>query len=123
MPWPVIIRWTWICLQGETRHNFSGRCRVIICLGGGVAARHLNRVFVLVLGWALIALGVVGLFVPILQGILFIILGLLVLSRESRTARFWLDRLAERFPTAHERARKVKDKLRYRFGGGPRSQR
>jgi len=58
---------------------------------------------VLVIGWALIALGVVGLFLPVLQGVLFILLGLYVLSRESTTARQWLDRLRARHPAVDER--------------------
>ena len=34
--------------------------------------RHVKRILVLIVGWAFILLGVVGLFLPILQGILFI---------------------------------------------------
>lgn len=60
----------------------------------------------------MIALGVVGLFVPILQGVLFIMLGLFVLSRESRTARRWLERLGEKYPKAHAAARRLKERLR-----------
>jgi uncharacterized membrane protein YbaN (DUF454 family) len=60
--------------------------------------RQVKRVVALVIGWALIALGVVGLFLPFLQGILFILLGLYVLSRESQTARRWLDRGRKRYP-------------------------
>jgi uncharacterized membrane protein YbaN (DUF454 family) len=42
-------------------------------------------------GFGLIALGVVGLFLPFLQGIAFIVLGLLLLSREYHWARRLLD--------------------------------
>lgn len=41
----------------------------------------------LTLGTAFLGLGVVGLFLPFLQGILFIVLGLTLLSRESARAR------------------------------------
>lgn len=74
--------------------------------------RHVKRIFVLTLGWSLIAFGIVGLFVPILQGILFIMLGLFVLSRESRTARRWLEKLGQRYPKTHAAARRLKERLR-----------
>lgn len=74
--------------------------------------KQIRRVVVLILGWALIGIGVVGLFVPVLQGILFIMLGLYVLSRESRTARGWLTRLQRRYPKVHAQARRVKQNLR-----------
>ena len=60
--------------------------------------KHVRRVAVLALGWILIAFGIVGLFLPILQGVLFILLGLYVLSRESETARRWLHRVRESHP-------------------------
>jgi uncharacterized membrane protein YbaN (DUF454 family) len=52
------------------------------------------RVLRLTAGWSLIVIGIVGLFVPILQGILFIASGLAVLSTESRWARALLDRFS-----------------------------
>lgn len=42
-------------------------------------------------GFGLIVLGVIGLFLPVLQGIAFILLGLLLLSREYHWARRLLD--------------------------------
>ena len=51
------------------------------------------RIFRLVAGWTLVAVGVVGLFLPVLQGFLLIISGLAVLSTESPWARRLLDRL------------------------------
>ena len=42
-------------------------------------------------GFGLIVLGVIGLFLPVLQGIAFIVLGLLLLSREFHWARRLLD--------------------------------
>ena len=62
--------------------------------------REIRRVVVLIVGWLLIAVGVVGLFLPVLQGILFILLGLAVLSRESEIARHWLERARRRYPKA-----------------------
>lgn len=59
---------------------------------------QVKRFVVLAIGWLLIAFGVVGLFLPILQGVLFIMLGLLVLSGESETAHRWLQRGRQRYP-------------------------
>lgn len=42
-------------------------------------------------GFGLIGLGIIGLFLPFLQGIAFIVLGLLLLSREYHWARRLLD--------------------------------
>ena len=53
----------------------------------------LRKVIDWVVGLALIGLGIVGLFLPVLQGLLFIGLGLMVLSSHSRIARRLLDRL------------------------------
>lgn len=66
---------------------------------------------VLILGWALIALGVVGLFLPVLQGVLFILLGLYVLSRESKTARRWLEHLRSRHPAVDARLHRWRERV------------
>ncbi len=55
------------------------------------------------LGWGLLALGIAGLFLPVLQGILFIALGLLVLSREYAWARQAMAALERRFPGLREK--------------------
>ena len=52
------------------------------------------KVLRLTTGWFLIILGVVGLFLPVLQGILFIISGLAVLSTENRWARTLLEKFS-----------------------------
>jgi uncharacterized membrane protein YbaN (DUF454 family) len=62
-----------------------------------VERRWLPRLVVLIVGWALVLLGTVGLALPVLQGVLLILLGLCVLSRESRTAR----RLSEQLRARH----------------------
>jgi uncharacterized protein len=53
---------------------------------------------VLILGWGCILLGIVGLFLPILQGILFLLVGLIILSTQYVLAHKLLDRLRRRFP-------------------------
>lgn len=55
----------------------------------------MTRLFVRIARIALavtcLGLGVIGLFLPFLQGILFLIIGLTLLSTESVRARRWLD--------------------------------
>lgn len=48
------------------------------------------------LGVLLLMLGFVGLFLPFLQGILFLVMGLSLLSTESPRAKAWLEYLEER---------------------------
>jgi uncharacterized membrane protein YbaN (DUF454 family) len=60
---------------------------------GEEGKRVLWRILRLTAGWSLIAVGVVGLFLPILQGFLFILSGLAILSTESPWARRLLDKL------------------------------
>jgi uncharacterized protein (TIGR02611 family) len=60
---------------------------------GEEGKRVLWRILRLTAGWSLIAVGVIGLFLPILQGFLFIFSGLAILSTESPWARRLLDKL------------------------------
>jgi uncharacterized membrane protein YbaN (DUF454 family) len=82
--------------------------------------KHIRRITVLALGWTLIGLGVIGLFLPILQGVLFILIGLYVLSRESETARHWLHKTRERYPSVDEKLKGWGERWRGRFHKGDR---
>ncbi len=62
------------------------------------ARRRLRRVARHVAGWSLLALGVVGLFLPILQGWLFIALAALLLAPDVPVFRRLLDWIEKRFP-------------------------
>jgi len=53
---------------------------------------------ILVVGWALIVTGAIGIFLPFLQGILLIGLGCAILSSRSETFKKGLARLKEKFP-------------------------
>jgi hypothetical protein len=81
----------------------------------GTMERQVKRVVVLVIGWMLVAFGVVGLFLPVLQGVLFILLGLYVLSRESETAHRWLQRGRKRYPNVDARLKAWGEWWRQRF--------
>jgi len=81
-----------------------------------------TRLSVLVIGWGFILLGFVGLFLPVLQGILFLFIGLVILSSEYVWAHRLVIKLRERFPklsrTADEATAKAADWLQrlYRHG-------
>jgi len=49
-------------------------------------------------GWGFVALGVLGLFLPILQGFLFLAIGFSILSTKSPWAQRQLERMRRRHP-------------------------
>lgn len=57
-----------------------------------------TRMLKIALGWLFLVLGVVGLFVPILQGVLFLAIGLTILATEQVWAHRLLTWLRHRFP-------------------------
>ncbi len=58
-----------------------------------------KRALVLIVGWAFIVLGIAGLFLPVLQGILFLLIGLVILSSEYVWAHKLLKRAVRHFPS------------------------
>src|SRR5258706_10652261 len=60
--------------------------------------RAVKKALMLVAGWTFMVLGVVGLFLPFMQGILFIMIGLTILSGEYVWAHHLLSRVRARFP-------------------------
>ncbi len=60
----------------------------------------MKRVLKLTLGWIFIVLGVAGLFLPFLQGILFLAIGATLLAQESPWAHDKLQKLRRRYPRA-----------------------
>ena len=69
--------------------------------------RHTKRAIVFIIGLLLVFLGVLGLFLPFLQGILFIVLGLFLLSIFSPTLREAIERQTRKFPKVHAQVVKV----------------
>jgi uncharacterized membrane protein YbaN (DUF454 family) len=57
-----------------------------------------KRAAIMATGWAFLVMGIVGLFVPFLQGILFLLIGLVILSTEYHWARRLLGKVRTRFP-------------------------
>jgi uncharacterized membrane protein YbaN (DUF454 family) len=69
-----------------------------------------KRILVLVAGWGFILLGIVGLFLPVLQGGLFLLVGLIILSSEYAWAHRLLARLRGRFPKINRTADQATDR-------------
>jgi uncharacterized membrane protein YbaN (DUF454 family) len=81
--------------------------------------RVIRRYVILTLGWIFILLGILGLFLPILQGILFLCIGVLLLSSESARMRLMIMKLGRRYPkfrtaltAAKGKAREWRNRLR-----------
>ena len=72
----------------------------------------IKRVLILALGWFFIILGIIGLFLPVLQGILFLFIGLVILSRVSKTVQNRLEKLKKRYPKFGYYLDKAKDKVK-----------
>jgi uncharacterized membrane protein YbaN (DUF454 family) len=78
----------------------------------------IKRIGLLIIGWSFIVLGILGLFLPFLQGVLFIVIGLAILSSRSQIIRRFLKYLEERYPHLHERVENWKEKVRSWFKKG-----
>lgn len=64
------------------------------------------------IGWGFLLLGIAGLFLPVLQGILFIAVGLIILSRVHPWARAFTVRLRRRFPALNRVHQAARDRAR-----------
>jgi uncharacterized membrane protein YbaN (DUF454 family) len=69
-----------------------------------------KRILLLAVGWMFILLGIAGLFLPVLQGVLFLFIGLIILSSEYLWAHHLLRRLRERFPGVAKHADHAKER-------------
>ncbi len=75
----------------------------------------MKRILKISLGILLILLGLIGLFLPILQGILFLLLGTLILSSESKRVRRLMALIRLRYPKQYEKSRQLGNKIRRFF--------
>jgi len=57
-----------------------------------------KKILMLLVGWAFILFGIVGLFIPFLHGSLFLFIGLVILSSEYVWAHRLLLKIRNRFP-------------------------
>jgi len=74
--------------------------------------QRLKRIATHIAGWSFILLGILGLVLPILQGILFILVGLFILSSVSPWAARLLDRIRKRFPRINNQFEQAKTKAK-----------
>ncbi|HHT9119362.1 MAG TPA: PGPGW domain-containing protein [Candidatus Hypogeohydataceae bacterium YC41] len=72
----------------------------------------LKRIFILALGWIFILLGIAGLFLPFLQGILFLLIGLYFLSHEFQWAERLLNKIRTRYPSIAKKLDEAKEKAK-----------
>ena len=71
-----------------------------------------KRWLILTAGWGFVVLGIAGLFLPVLQGILFLLIGLLLLSGEYVWAHNLLTKLRARFPRVAGQFHQASEKAR-----------
>ena len=62
---------------------------------------QLKRILLFAAAIIFILLGLLGLVLPFLQGILFLVIGLILLSIVSPTARTWIEHHTRKFPKIH----------------------
>ncbi len=77
-----------------------------------------KRWAILIAGWFFIFLGILGLFLPFLQGILFLVIGLLLLAQVQHWPRRLLDRLKRRYPKLGGMVEKSEERVKGWFGLG-----
>ena len=75
-----------------------------------------KKILMLLVGWAFILFGIVGLFLPFLKGILFLFVGLVILSSEYVWAHRLLSKIRNRFPRVTARLDKVTTAIHDRIG-------
>jgi uncharacterized membrane protein YbaN (DUF454 family) len=73
---------------------------------------RLKRIATYIVGWGFIVLGILGLVLPILQGVIFLLIGLYILSSISPWAARMLVRLREKFPRISDQFDKAKPKAK-----------
>ena len=64
---------------------------------------------------SMVLLGIIGIFLPILQGFAFIFIGLVMLSIASERVHGWLERLLRRSPGIQQRYQGLRQRLHLKF--------
>ena len=67
-------------------------------------------IIIVILGWIFIVFGIIGLFLPVLQGILFLSIGLYLLSKKSLWAKKLLYKMGRRYPYLFRKIKGVRSK-------------
>jgi len=69
--------------------------------------RHVKRISIQTLGFFCLLLGVAGIILPVLNGTIFLLAGLILLSVYSPRAKHWLNRIGDQHPKAQQIVRKL----------------
>ncbi len=69
--------------------------------------KHTKRAIVFLVGFILVIFGLAAFALPIIPGIVFVVVGLLLLSTFSPSMREWIDKHTRRFPKVHEGVAKI----------------
>ncbi len=72
----------------------------------------MKRIAKLCLGWGFFGLGVIGCFLPILQGFLFMAVGLIFLADESPFLQKYVRRLEHKYPVHMQKVYGFRDGLK-----------
>lgn len=75
----------------------------------------MRTIWINILGWTFLFLGIIGFFAPLLQGILFTFIGLILLSKTSPWAERFLLKLRERYPKLAQKSDLWLDRFMSRF--------
>ncbi len=66
---------------------------------------RVRRFFEQILGWSCLFLGIIGLFLPFLQGVVLILMGVLFLSASYPSLKIWIEKEFKKGETRHPRVR------------------
>ena len=65
----------------------------------------IKKYYKLIIGYIFLVLGVLGLFLPVLQGILFLAIGAVILSKESPTFHKLKEKIKAKYPNFYNSLR------------------
>jgi len=74
-----------------------------------------RRLILTIIGWTFVLLGIAGIFLPVLQGLLFLAIGLYLLSLVSPRARLLRLRLGQRFPRLRQKMDEAREWVRRKW--------
>lgn len=75
----------------------------------------MKRVAKAAIGWFFVVLGIIGCFLPILQGFLFMAVGLIFLADESPFVQKHIRRLEDRYPDQMQKVHAFRDAIKRPF--------
>ncbi|MCX5834208.1 MAG: hypothetical protein NTV99_06820 [Deltaproteobacteria bacterium] len=72
----------------------------------------MNKIWRHTVGWFFVVLGIIGCFLPILQGILFMMIGFMILAPEVPFIHRLLLKMQSRYPEVFQKAEEFKKKIK-----------